>query len=196
MAKDNGNIPDITFSGDVTVNGPMFDIHDNNHVHVNVNKQPHQACDEEVEYVDLVFFDERSFGTMENQNKLRCVLGKVLPRMDVDSGRDWVAPYIAYHYYIGREFIMKGYSDFFTDIEGLLPGLLTKVKREEAKGDKRYKSYTEALASECGYWFILDECLPPMQEWTSKRFEYKVDDTRRKRIQQLVKDIYHGLKEA
>lgn len=34
MAKDNGNIPDITFSGDITVNGPMFDIHDNEHVHI------------------------------------------------------------------------------------------------------------------------------------------------------------------
>ena len=34
MAKDNGNTPDITFSGDITVNGPMFDIHDNEHVHI------------------------------------------------------------------------------------------------------------------------------------------------------------------
>lgn len=34
MAKDNGNIPDITFSGDITVNGPMFDIHDNEHVYI------------------------------------------------------------------------------------------------------------------------------------------------------------------
>lgn len=34
MAKDNGNTPDIIFSGDITVNGPMFDIHDNEHVHI------------------------------------------------------------------------------------------------------------------------------------------------------------------
>lgn len=26
--------PNITFSGDITVNGPMFDIHDNEHVHI------------------------------------------------------------------------------------------------------------------------------------------------------------------
>ncbi len=34
MAKDNDVFPDITFSGDITVNGPMFDIHDNEHVHI------------------------------------------------------------------------------------------------------------------------------------------------------------------
>lgn len=27
-------IPGITFTGDITVNGPMFDIHDNQHVHI------------------------------------------------------------------------------------------------------------------------------------------------------------------
>jgi hypothetical protein len=88
---------------------------------------------------------------------------------------------------------MKGQSDFFKDIDGLLPGVLTKVNAEET-GDKRYKAYSDLLRLECLKWFILDECLPPMQEWMSKRFDYQVDETRRKRIQQLVKDIYQGLK--
>lgn len=131
---------------------------------------------------------------MDAQNKLRRVLKGVLPRMDVDSGRDWVAVYIAYHYYIGREFIMKGQSDFFKDIHALLPGILTKVNEAENSNDKRYKVYSDLLRLECSKWFILDDCLPPLQEWTSKKFEYQVDDTRKKRIQQLVKDIYQGLK--
>ena len=88
---------------------------------------------------------------------------------------------------------MKGQSDFFKDIDGLLPGVLNKVNSEET-GDKRYKAYSDLLRLECPKWFILDECLPSMNEWTSKRFEYQVDETRRKRIQQLVKDIYQGLK--
>jgi hypothetical protein len=182
----------VTFQGNVTFNGPMFDIHDNEHVHVNVGKQPEQS-DEDYEYVDLKFFDDKHFSTMEGQEKLRGVLKNVLPRMDADNGREWIAVYIAYHYYIGREFIMKGQSDFFKDIDGLLPGVLTKVNAEET-GDKRYKAYSDLLRLECPKWFILDECLPPMQEWMSKRFDYQVDETRRKRIQQLVKDIYQGLK--
>jgi hypothetical protein len=193
MAKNN-DIPGVTLAGDITVNGPMFDIHDNQHVHVNVNRQPQEADDEDYEYVDFVFFDDRRLSTMESQNRFRRVLKRVLPRMDVDSGRDWVAVYIAYHYYIGREYIMKGQSDFFKDIDALLPGVLTKVNDQETSGDKRYKAYSDLLRLECPKWFILDECLPPMQEWTSKRFEYQVDDTRRRRIQQLVKDIYQGLK--
>ena len=90
---------------------------------------------------------------------------------------------------------MKGYADFFTDIERLLPGRLNKVKQEEAKGDKRYKSYTEALASECGNWFIVDECLPEMAEWRSSKYNYHVDDNRRSRIQTLVKEVFQGLKD-
>lgn len=191
--KKTKTIGGITFTGDITIHGPMFDIHDNQHVHVNVNKQP-QENDEDYEYVDFVFFEDKRLSTMDAQNKLRRVLKGVLPRMDAENGRDWVAVYIAYHYYIGREYIMKGHSDFFKDIHALLPGVLTKVNEAETSNDKRFKVYSDLLRRECPLWFILDDCLPPMQEWTSKRFEYQVDDTRRKRIQQLVKDIYQGLK--
>ena len=194
MDKTSIDVPGATFTGNITIHGDMFNIHDNQHVQVNVNRQPQEADDEDYEYVDFVFFDDRRLSTMESQMAFRRILKSVLPRMDVDSGRDWVAVYIAYHYYIGREFIMKGQSDFFRDIDALLPGVLTKVNNQETSGDKRYKAYSDLLRLECPKWFILDECLPPMQEWTSKRFEYQVDDTRRRRIQQLVKDIYQGLK--
>ena len=186
-------LPGITFTGNITVKGDMFNIHDNEHVHVNINKQPEQIV-EDNEYVDLVFFDNKHFGTMERQNKLRCVLKKVLPRMDADNGRDWIAVYIAYHYFMNREFIMKGYADFFADIEGLLPGILTKVNKDYDKGDKRYKTYTELLASETTKWFILSECLPPFNEWRSKKYNYAVDDNRKNRIQDIVRDIYTEMK--
>ena len=32
--RQNKTVPGITFSGAITVNGPMFDIHDNEHVHI------------------------------------------------------------------------------------------------------------------------------------------------------------------
>lgn len=193
MEKKASEVMGVTFNGNVTFQGPMFDIHDNQHVHVNYNKQP-QEEEENVEYVDFAFFEDKRLSTMDAQNKLRRVLKSVLPRMDAESGRDWVAVYIAYHYYINRQFIMKGQSDFFKDIHALLPGVLTRVNEAETSNDKRFKAYADLLRLECPKWFILDECLPTMQEWTSKRFDYRVDDARRKRIQQLVKDIYQGLK--
>lgn len=154
-----------------------------------------EMTEDEYEVVDLKFFDIKRFGTKERQKAFLHILEQVLPKMDVDSGRDWVALYIAYHYYINKLVLTKGYADFFTDIERLLPGILTKVKQQEAKGDKRYKQYTEALASECGCWFIVNNCLPVMDEWRLQKYNYRVDDDRRGRIQDLVKEIYQGLKE-
>ena len=165
------------------------------HQHINGAGGADNPVDNQIiyEYVNLKFFDAPLFTMLAGQNKFRSVLGSVLPRMDVDNGRDWIAPYIAYHYYKGREFIMKGYGDFFTDIDGLLPGILTK-RNDNEKGDRRYKNYTDLLRLECPNWFILDECLPPMNEWTSNSYKYNVDNKRRKRIQQLVREIYQGLK--
>ena len=34
MEKKSKSLPGITFTGDITVNGPMFDIHDNKNVHI------------------------------------------------------------------------------------------------------------------------------------------------------------------
>lgn len=184
----------VTFSGPVTFNGPMFDIHDNQHVHIHKEGEKAKADMSECEYVDLKFFDCNIFGTIEQQDALRSVLIAVLSRMDVDSGRDWVAIYIACHYIVKREYIMKRYTDFFADIEGLLPGVLQRVNGAE-QGDKRYKAYTDLLRLECANWFVLDECLPPMREWTSAKYHYGVDDERKRRIQKIVKDIIQGLQD-
>ena len=190
--KKTINVPGITFTGGITVNGPMFDIHDNEHIHFHMNGKTQQE-DGDFKYVDLVFFDDNRLKSMESQNKLRRVLQSVLPRMDVDSGRDWIAIYIAYHYYIGCQHILRKQTDFFKDIEMLLPGVLTQLNQEET-GDKRYRVYTDKLRRECDNWFIVNECLPPLNEWTLSRYDYRVDGKRKTRIQQLVKEIYQGLK--
>ena len=38
----------VTFSGDVTFHGPMFDIHDNEHIHLSVEKLPCEAQTDEL----------------------------------------------------------------------------------------------------------------------------------------------------
>ena len=42
MNSNNDSLPGITFTGPITVNGPMFDIHDNGHVEIHV-KGPLEA---------------------------------------------------------------------------------------------------------------------------------------------------------
>ena len=46
MAEKNQGIGGITFTGAITVNGPMFDIHDNQHVHIHANGQYEDKEDE------------------------------------------------------------------------------------------------------------------------------------------------------
>ena len=152
------------------------------------------TSEEEPVFVELKFFTSKAFNSMERQAALRKLLKEFVQKINVNAGRDWVAIYIAYHYYTNARALMKKYADFFADIEALLPNVLTKVNKDE-QGDKRYKKYTESLSTECDKWFVDDSCLPPMNEWTSAKYRYGVDDERKKKMQALVNEVCKGLKE-
>lgn len=192
MAKKNNELPSLNITGDINIKGDMFNIHDNQNVNIRIEgKRNFEQV--EYEFVNLEYFDSDTFNTSERQNHLRHILQEAMKRMDMESGMDSIAIFIAYIYYIGKELNIKKYKSLFTDIEGLLPGSLPKVNENET-GDKRYKRYTESLAAETKKWFICDECLPPQKEWLSNDYKYQVEEDRRKRIQGLVKQIYSGLK--
>ena len=168
------------------------------HQHNYYGGKPEEMADETqaAQLVDFKFFTADGFDSIERQQVLRSAVKEALPRMDTESGRDWVAVYIAYHYYIDRQLIMKCHADFLADIDRLMPGVLKRVNTAETGADKRYKAYTDTLRLECKCWFIQHECLPPLQEWTSAKYPYPVDADRRKRIQTLVKEIYQRLKKS
>ena len=154
-----------------------------------------QEDDDDFEFVNLVFLDKKWFGTYERQIALRKVLREAFKRMLLDTGRDLVAVYIAYHFLKDQLLNLKGYTDFLQDIEGLMPGMLPKIKVDETNRSLRYKSYAESLALECEKWFIDNGSLPDKTMWKSLDYMYNVDDERRKRIQNLVTNIYQGMKE-
>ena len=151
--------------------------------------------DDDFEYVNLVFFDKKYFGTYERQLALRKILKEAFKRMLLDTGRDLVAIYIAYHFLEDQLCGLVKYTDFVQDVDGLMPGMLPKIKEDETNRTLRYKSYAESLALECEKWFIEDGCLPDKKEWKSLEYKYKVDDDRKRRIQKLTTDIYQGMKE-
>ena len=76
-------------------------------------KKDEMENDECCDLVDLTFFSMKKYGTIESQELLRRVLKSATPKMDVNSGRDWVAVYIAYHYAEGVVKVMKRQADFF-----------------------------------------------------------------------------------
>ena len=144
-------------------------------------------------FVNLRFFNGKSLTTAQSQENLRNAIQTMLPLIDKDAGRDWIALYIAYHYATGTLSLQKKFVDFFCDIETLCPNVLNKINVEQS-GDKRYKSYTESLSSECDRWFIENGCLPPINEWTSPRYNYNVTEDRKNRFQKLAKEIIANLR--
>lgn len=144
-------------------------------------------------FVNLRFFNGKSLTTAQSQENLRNAIQTMLPLIDKDAGRDWIALYIAYHYATGTLSLQKKFVDFFCDIETLCPNVLNKINVEQS-GDKRYKSYTESLSSECDRWFIENGCLPPINEWTSPRYNYNVTEDRKNRFQKLAKEIIASLR--
>ena len=166
------------------------------HIHGTDGNNERVKEDEEYEFVNLVFFDKKLFGTYERQIALRKILKEAFKRMMLDTGRDLVAVYIAYHFLKDQLLNLKGYTDFLQDMESIMPGMLPKIKEDETNRSQRYKSYAESLALECDKWFIENGCLPDKTMWKSSDYKYNVDDERRKRIQRLVTYILQGMKEV
>ena len=134
----------------------------------------------------LQFFT--SFNTPANQEALRQAIGSITSRMDVKTGRDWVAVYLAYCFFAGQLKLTKRYADFFYDIDLLMPDLLGNVDALKS-GYGRYKSLAESLAAECKNWFVCNGCLPPQTEWTSSLYHYHVADSKRMLVHELVASL-------
>ena len=156
-------------------------------------KQQYNNDDDDFECVNLQFFDSKKFGTYERQLALRNLFKKAFKQMALDTGRDLVAIYIAYHFLNDQLLLMEKFTDFFQDIDNLMPNRLPKVKDHVESRTLRYKSYIESLSTECEKWFIDNDCLPDRRMWKLNEYKYQVDDKRRKRIQNLVTEIYKGM---
>ncbi len=140
MEKKVKRLSGITFTGDITVKGDMFNIHDNNHVHITrYGGESKKEEDDDYEFVNLEFFDSDLFGTYERQVALRKILKDAFKRMALDTGRDLVAVYIACHFLKDQLLNEKRYTDFLQDVEGLMPGMLPKIKDGETNRSQRYK---------------------------------------------------------
>lgn len=138
------------------------------------------------ESICLHFFT--SFNTPAKQEALRQAIGSITSRMDVKTGRDWVAVYLAYSFFAGQLKLTKRYADFFYDIDLLMPDLLGNVDALKS-GYGRYKSLAESLAAECKNWFVCNGCLPPQTEWTSSLYHYHVADSKRMLVHELVTSL-------
>ena len=136
-------------------------------------------------YISLQFLT--AFNTLEKQVALRDVINAFLPYVNENVGLDWLPLYIAYTFARGKQYLFKDYVAFFTDIDALLPGLLTNVNEAMKPSYNKYKSLIKSLSEECGRWYVYNGTnLPPSNEWTISLYQYHVDDDRRKNVQVQV----------
>ena len=140
-------------------------------------RESDQNMDEKLpDPVSLSFFSIKMYITAEEQQKLRKFIQDSMSKFDCSSGRGWFCLYAAYRYLKGQLGTRGQYTNFFSDIEALLPNALTNINIEE-KGDKRYKSYTTLLGREVKKWYIENGSLPPLNTlaYFDKRTKWSTD---------------------
>ena len=141
----------------------------------------------------LQFFDMVTFGSEEKQPKLIAMLRDVATQIDTTSGRGWFCIYAGYRYFKQQLAVMGDYTDFFADIEALMPDLLTKIDKDE-EGEARYHNYTVLMGREAALWYMNKSNLPPLNEITVWKDRFKGDKNRYAKNAQIIIDVYKRLK--
>ena len=164
------------------------------HQHNYYNGKPMKADAEEV-FVPrkLRFFDMVVFGSKEKQPKLIAMLREVAQQKNTTSGRGWFCIYAGYRYFKQQLAVMGGYTDFFTDMEALVPDMLTKIDTTK-EGEARYHNYTQLLGREASAWYMDGKKLPPLNEITVWKERYRGDKNRYATNAQMIIDVYKRLK--
>lgn len=188
----------LAIKGSVTINGPMFDIHDNEHIHFHSEriepKVKEAPKEEEWNMKELKFFDMKKFDTAEKQLKLSNILREMAMKIDRSTGREWFGLYAAYRYAKRETGIDGCYVDFFSDIEALIPDMLTILNRE-ARGDLRYRIYTKGLRKEVKDWYVDNKILPPINSLIYRSYHFGCNEDRFIKLKGIIGELYIWLKE-
>ena len=185
--------------------GPNIEVNDGGRLTLVQGKDGlwHTADVEEADYEEVVeevfvprqlqFFDMVTFGSEEKQPKLIAMLREVATQIDTTSGRGWFCIYAGYRYFKQQLAVMGDYTDFFADIEALMPDLLTKIDKDE-EGEARYHNYTVLMGREAALWYMDKGKLPPLNEITVWKDRFKGDKNRYSTHTPIIIDVYKRLK--
>lgn len=165
-----------------------------------LNLKKGEAQDAEAEEVrdafvpkTLKFFDQVYFGQEDKQLKLIKMLEDVSTKIDITNGRSWFCLYAGYRYYKNQLAVAGGYTDFFSDIEALIPGRL-EIADDRLVGDERYQKYTILMGREAKLWYMDKKKLPPLNELTFWANRFGGDETRFNQNAPIIIEIYKAFK--
>lgn len=141
----------------------------------------------------LRFFSPVLFRSAEKRGKLIELLNDVTKQIDIDNGRDWFCIYAGYRYF-KEELAVKGqYTDFFADIETLVPEKLKKIDTSKTN-EARYHKYTQLMGREAQYWYMDNGMLPPQKEFTTWNVFFRGDQTRFAKHVLIINDVCKRLR--
>lgn len=141
----------------------------------------------------LKFFDQVYFGQEDKQLKLIKLLEDVTTRIDITNGRSWFCLYAGYRYYKNQLAVAGGYTDFFSDIEALIPDRL-EIVDDSLAGDERYQKYTMLMGREAKLWYMDKKKLPPLNELTFWANRFCGDETRFNQNAPIIIELYKAFK--
>ena len=141
----------------------------------------------------LKFFDQVYFGQEDKQLKLIKLLEDVTTRIDITNGRSWFCLYAGYRYYKNQLAVAGGYTDFFSDIEALIPDRL-EIVDDSLAGDERYQKYTMLMGREEKLWYMDKKKLPPLNELTFWANRFCGDETRFNQNAPIIIELYKAFK--
>lgn len=137
--------------------------------------------------LDLLFF--KDCNTIEKQQMLKRVISFFVSKAAPDNGGDFMPLYLFNSFRTNKLKLHKKYTAFFHDVDLLAPGLLTKVDPNQKTDRERYKKYCQLLPRMCNRWYVNKGSLPPLNEWTTKKYIYQVDEKKRMEIQLITIEL-------
>lgn len=140
----------------------------------------------------LCFFDMVEFGAEDVQPQLAKMLREMALQFDTTSGRGWFGIYAGYRYYKKQTAVMGCYTDFFADIEALVPDLLQGIDTTK-QGEARYHKYTTLLGREAAAWYMNGQALPPLNELSVWKNRFTGDKNRYEQSTLIIKEVYKRL---
>ena len=164
------------------------------HNYYSVNVQPTENSERPFTACQMQFFDQVEFGSVQSQQKLVRLLSEVAGKIDISSGRGWFGIYAGYRYYKDQRASKGEYTDFFVDIDNLLPGKLTKTDETAVSNSERYHKYAQLLGREANEWYMDGGMLPPLNEITVWKKWFKGEMTRYDKHCKIIIEVFNGFR--
>ncbi len=114
MAENNQGIGGITFTGDITVNGPMFDIHDNQHVHIHTNGQGKENGEENEQSPNIKLL--RQLVSAADASKPKQILMPYKAALSISAVPRW--DYSTFNRFMGTNVTRNSFSNWINETQG------------------------------------------------------------------------------